>query len=178
MARVGSRAGDLLACGGGDGCGVARCADEKGIAHEGGVDGDGLVERAEEDVALIFAEGSGFDVLDYTDDLIGDLAAGDSLADGVFLAEEFLSEGFIDDGDVRAGGAFVGEVAARQAGDAHGLEVAGGGHVELGKDGRGGLGVAFELDAVAAVASGERDGIGGDGGDDAGDGGYRARAPA
>ena len=106
------------------------------------------------------------------------LAAGDALADGVFVAEEFLGEGLIDDGDIGAGGAFVGEVAAGEAGDAHGFEVAGGGHVELGDGpGAGGVGVAFDLEAVAAVASGERDGVGGDGGDDAGDGGDRARGP-
>ena len=34
--------------------------------------GDGLVEGAEEDVALVFAEGAGLDVFDYADDLVGD----------------------------------------------------------------------------------------------------------
>ena len=94
------------------------------------------------------------------------------LADGVLAAEEILGEGLIDDGDLGAGGAFVAEVASGEAGDAHGFEVAGGGHVEVG-DGpwAGGVGVAFDLEAVAAVASGEGHGVGGDGGDDAGEGG-------
>ena len=64
---------DLLACGGGDGGGVAGGADEEGVAHEGGVGGDGLVEGAEEDVTLVFAEGAGLGVFDYSDDLVSGL---------------------------------------------------------------------------------------------------------
>ncbi len=171
MARVGSRARDLLACGGGDGGGVAGGADEEGVAHEGGVGGDGLVEGAEEDVTLVFAEGAGLGVFDYSDDLVSGLASGDALADGIFVAEEFLGEGLVNDGDMGAGRAFVGEVAAGEAGDAHGFEVAGGGHVEL-SDGPGACGVrvAFDLHAVAAASPGEWDGVGGDSGDYAGDG--------
>ena len=66
-------------------------------------------------------------------------AAGDLLADGVLVAEELFGEGLVDDGHLGAGGAFVAEVAAGEAGDAHGLEVAGGDHVEVG-DGPGPVG--------------------------------------
>ena len=58
-------------------------------------------ERAEEDRAKIFTEETGLDVVGDADDFVGDAAAGDGLADGIFTGEKGVGKNLIDDGDAR-----------------------------------------------------------------------------
>ena len=60
----------------------------------------------------ILAEGPGLDVLHDADDLVGHTAAGDALANRIFVLEQPLREGFIDDGQLGCRGAFVAEITA------------------------------------------------------------------
>ena len=118
-----------------------------------------------EDGTGILANGARLDVADHSDDLIGHIAAGDSLAQRAFAAENTLHECLVDDSGPQAGWGSLFEVAAREKWNAEGLKVAGRNHVEVGSCiGRIFTGLADYCEAVAAVAVGERSHIGYDGG--------------
>ena len=110
---------------------VRRGADEERVAHESWVGGDGLLERAIEDWPQVFAEGAGFDVSDYADDLVGGAAAVMRWPMGFSSRKSRWTKAWLTMATLGPVGAFVAEVAAGEAGNAHGFEVAGSGHVEL-----------------------------------------------
>lgn len=117
-------------------------------------------QGAEEDGAKIFTEEAGLDVIGDADDFVGDAAAGDLLAQKIFVAEKSVGENLIDDDDTRRGGGFVGEIATVDEADAEGVQIAGSGHVKF----DAGSGVerlfAHGLVAITAMAAGKRKRVG------------------
>ena len=104
---------------------MARGVHHQRIAQQGRLGPDILLERAVKYRREILAQRGGFDVAYHPDDLVGYAASGHLLRDGIFPCEDALHKGSVDDGGLWTARCFPSEVAARNARNAHGLEVAG-----------------------------------------------------